>query len=143
MKPKGKYHFLTHSAIDDKSKDQEETRWAKNPAPSTHAGLRANTTTHRTRGSTIKKRSKAASIVVAANAQVFLAGNLTKMTGLTRTYTTQKLSAGQDWSGYVVRVAIERNGRTLDQERVITLNAGQQHELSFDFDTDKLASAAR
>ena len=80
---------------------------------------------------------------VPANAKVFLAGNLTKMTGLTRTYTTQKLSAGQDWPGYVVRVAIERNGRTVAQERVITLNAGQQHELSFDFDTDKLASAAR
>ncbi len=80
---------------------------------------------------------------VPSDAKVFLAGNLTKMSGPKRTYTTHKLSAGQDWPGYVIRVAIERNGRTIDQERTITLAAGEQHELSFDFDTDKLASAVR
>ena len=80
---------------------------------------------------------------VPADAKVFLAGNETRLTGSERTYTTKNMTAGQEWPSYKIRVAIEREGQVLDQERTITLTAGENHELAFDFDMDKLASAAR
>jgi uncharacterized protein (TIGR03000 family) len=80
---------------------------------------------------------------VPADAKVFLAGNETRLTGLERTYTTKNLTAGQEWPSYKIRVAIERDGQVLDQERTITLTAGENHKVAFDFDMDKLASAAR
>jgi len=80
---------------------------------------------------------------VPADAKVVLAGNATKMTGSTRTFITKKLTSGQKWSDYVVSVTIERDGRPVTEQRTITLTAGEPQELTFTFDTDKVASAAR
>jgi uncharacterized protein (TIGR03000 family) len=77
---------------------------------------------------------------VPADAKVYLAGNSTKATGETRIFRTTGLSGGKSWEGYTVRVELERGGRTLTEERTISLKAGQSQELRFDFDADKVAA---
>jgi len=70
---------------------------------------------------------------VPAGAKVSLAGAETKQTGETRTYITSTLKAGQKWDGYVVRVELERDGQTLTEEKNLSIEGGQNYELSFDF----------
>lgn len=82
-------------------------------------------------------------VTVPADAKVFLSGSPTRMTGDTRTYTTTKLARGQDWPNYVVRVEVDQDGQKLSQERTITLTAGANQQLTFQFDADKVASATR
>ncbi|MFT7641878.1 MAG: hypothetical protein ACI9G1_003629, partial [Pirellulaceae bacterium] len=78
---------------------------------------------------------------VPADARVYLGGNPTAAVGNVRTFTTAGLAAGQKWDNYKIVVAVERNGQMLTQERVITLQAGDQPSLDFDFDTAKVADA--
>lgn len=75
-------------------------------------------------------------INVPEKAKVQLAGNDTSVKGTQRVYATQQLSAGQTWSNYRVLVSLDRNGETLTQERTLEVRAGENHELSFDFDDD-------
>jgi uncharacterized protein (TIGR03000 family) len=82
----------------------------------------------------------ALTVHVPANAKVYLAGNKTKGSGAVRTFRTTKLPSGQSWSDYVVRVVVEENGLVRSKEETITLQAGDQRELSFDFDIDKVAA---
>jgi len=77
---------------------------------------------------------------VPADAKVYLAGNATKAGGETRVFRTTGLSGGKAWDGYTVRVELDRGGRTVTEEKTISLKAGQSQELSFDFDGDKIAS---
>lgn len=70
---------------------------------------------------------------VPADAEVYLSGRETKQTGEVRRYTTTRLSPGDAWEDYVVRVTLERNGKTLSQERTITLVGGQPQQLEFAF----------
>jgi len=77
---------------------------------------------------------------VPADAKVFLSGNATGSTGAVREFTTARLPAGQTWNDYVVRVEFDHNGQKLVEERKLTLNAGDERELSFDFDLAKVAS---
>jgi uncharacterized protein (TIGR03000 family) len=77
---------------------------------------------------------------VPADAKVYLAGNPTKASGEKRVFRTTGLSDGKAWNDYVVRVEIERGGRTLSKEETISLKAGQSQELSFDFEADKVAA---
>ena len=78
---------------------------------------------------------------VPADAKVILAGNTTKATGETRVFRTTGLNGGRTWNGYVVRVELERGGRTLTKEETISIKPGESQELRFDFDGDKIASA--
>lgn len=78
---------------------------------------------------------------VPAEAKVFLSGNETRSTGDTREFTTTKLPLGAEWAGYVVRVELEREGRTLVQERELTLKAGQEHSWDVDFEANQVALA--
>jgi uncharacterized protein (TIGR03000 family) len=75
-------------------------------------------------------------INVPEEAKVQLAGNDTSVQGTQRVYATQQLSAGQTWSNYKVVVSLDRDGETLTQERTLEVRAGQDYELSFDFDDD-------
>jgi len=77
---------------------------------------------------------------VPAEAKVFLAGSPTRLKGHVRNFTTTKLSSGQSWSNYVVRVELTRDGKTISQDREITLVAGVSQELTFHFETDKVAA---
>ena len=70
---------------------------------------------------------------VPADAKVTLAGAATQQTGETRTYATDALTAGQEWDGYVVRVELERDGKTLVEEKTLSIVGGENYELSFDF----------
>lgn len=78
---------------------------------------------------------------VPADAKVYLAGNETRGSGLVRTFRTTKLADGQTWSDYMVRVVVNENGEDRVKEEMITLRAGDQRALTFDFNIDKVASA--
>jgi uncharacterized protein (TIGR03000 family) len=70
---------------------------------------------------------------VPAGAKVTLAGAPTKQTGETRTYSTTTLAPGQEWDGYVVRVELQRDGKTLVEEKTLSIVGGENYEFSFDF----------
>jgi uncharacterized protein (TIGR03000 family) len=77
---------------------------------------------------------------VPPDAQVFLAGNATRGSGAVRTFRTTQLRDGESWSEYAVRVIVDRDGEQLNRETTITLRAGDQQELTFHFDTEKVAA---
>jgi len=76
---------------------------------------------------------------VPANAKVYLAGNPTKATGETRVFRTTSLSSGKSWNDYTIKVEIEKDGKTISREEKISLGAGETKELTFDFDSEKVA----
>ena len=76
---------------------------------------------------------------VPADAKVFLAGQETKSAGTVRDFSTSRLTNGQKWEGYTIRVI--SGGQT--QEKTISLTAGDNRELTFDFNATKVASANR
>jgi uncharacterized protein (TIGR03000 family) len=80
-------------------------------------------------------------VKVPSDAKVYLAGNETAAQGETRVYRTTGLKAGKSWSGYVIKVELERGGRTIVKEKQIDLRAGENQEIEFDFDGDKVADA--
>ena len=84
---------------------------------------------------------------VPAEAEVYLAGKQSQTSGPLRIYRTTKLAAGGAWEDYTIRVVLERDGRRVAQERTLTLRAGEQREIAFDFDTQpstgSIAAAAR
>ncbi|GIW93125.1 MAG: hypothetical protein KatS3mg110_1166 [Pirellulaceae bacterium] len=70
---------------------------------------------------------------VPEDARVTLAGHDTSATGQVRVFRSRALAPGQTWENYRVRVSVERDGRTLVKEETLTLRAGEQRELQFDF----------
>jgi uncharacterized protein (TIGR03000 family) len=77
---------------------------------------------------------------VPADAKVALAGEETKLTGEKRVFTTTQLSDGQQWTKYTVQVSIERDGQDVSKQETISLKAGDSKELTFDFESDRIAS---
>lgn len=69
---------------------------------------------------------------VPEGAEVMLGGNDTKAIGATRTYRTKQLKPGQVWDDYEVTVRV---GDQVKQQSV-RLIAGDQLQLSFNFDED-------
>jgi len=82
------------------------------------------------------------SLVVPADAKVYLAGRATTSTGTYREYKTSKLVPGQSWDDYTIRVTVERDGQTVAKEKTINLVAGKHVDLTFDFDAPQVAKAA-
>lgn len=78
---------------------------------------------------------------VPADAKVYLAGNETSAKGETRVFRTTGLKDGKSWEDYTIKVEIDRGGRTIVQEKRIDLKAGEEKELEFEFDGDKVADA--
>ncbi|HUY93596.1 MAG TPA: TIGR03000 domain-containing protein [Pirellulales bacterium] len=76
---------------------------------------------------------------VPADAKVFLSGNETKSFGETRRFSTTKLTGGQEWQDYVVRVELTRDGKTLTKEETVSLKAGDARELTVEFDAPQIA----
>ncbi len=74
------------------------------------------------------------------DAKVKLAGSAMKQTGSHRVFATDRLSPGESWDDYVVQVTIERDGRTLTQQRKLNVRGGESYELTFDFEEGRLAS---
>jgi uncharacterized protein (TIGR03000 family) len=76
---------------------------------------------------------------VPAEAKVTLAGTAMKTPGEIRRYATNALPAGQAWRDYTVHVELVRDGKTLTEDRQITLTGGAAQELSIDFGGSQLA----
>lgn len=81
---------------------------------------------------------------VPEDAEVFLGGNRTKATGNVRIYRTKALQRGDAWEDYQIRVVVKRDGKPVVREQSISVNAGDNKALTFDFDTsnDNLKVAA-
>jgi uncharacterized protein (TIGR03000 family) len=76
---------------------------------------------------------------VPADAKVYLSGNETHGSGEVRRFSTTKLQAGQKWQDYVVRVEVQRNGKTMTKEETVSLNGGDARELDITFDAPQVA----
>jgi len=77
---------------------------------------------------------------VPANAMVNLGGNHTNASGDVRVFRTSALSAGAEWKDYKIVVTAEVDGRQITKEQTFDLKAGENKELSFDFDSASVAS---
>jgi uncharacterized protein (TIGR03000 family) len=77
---------------------------------------------------------------VPAGAKVNLGGNDTQGSGETRVFRTSALRPGSQWSDYKVVATIEIDGHVVTKEQSIDLAAGDNKEVTFDFDTASVAS---
>lgn len=80
-------------------------------------------------------------VYVPHSAKVVLAGHETKTIGGVRTFTTTTLDDGAEWENYTVMVEYQQDGRTLTQEKTITLRAGESRTLDFQLDGAKVGNA--
>jgi uncharacterized protein (TIGR03000 family) len=76
-----------------------------------------------------------------SDAKLYLSDRESRQSGETRSFTTTALSKGDVWEDYSVRAVAVRNGRTVSQEKTITLRPGDDHDVRFDFDAPALAAA--
>ena len=79
---------------------------------------------------------------VPADAKVYLSGRETNATGEVREFATSKLAPGAAWKNYTVRVVAKIDGRDVSKEETITLTGGEDKDLSFDFNSNAVASTA-
>ncbi len=82
-------------------------------------------------------------IQVPENAKVVLAGVPTKRMGLVRTFQTTELEKGQAWEDYTVVATIEKDGKTIEQTKTLTVVAGEAHKVEFDFDDNTTRFAVK
>ena len=75
-------------------------------------------------------------LFVPENAKVSLGGVETDAKGAMRYFSTTKLANGEAWEDYRVLVSVEVDGKTVQRERVINVNAGDSVNLRFDFDAE-------
>lgn len=80
-------------------------------------------------------------VKVPSDAKIYLGGNETTAKGETRVFRTTGLKEGKRWSDYVIKVELERGGRMIVKEKRLDLRAGENQEIEFDFDGDKVADA--
>ena len=71
---------------------------------------------------------------VPSDAEVILSGNKTSATGRIRYYATQELEDGESWKDYKILVSVNRDGKTITQEKTIDISAGEMRMVAFDFD---------
>lgn len=80
---------------------------------------------------------------VPAEAKVTLAGVETKQAGEVREFATSRLASGQVWQDYKVIVEMNRDGKTVREERVLKLTGGQDQELAVNFESDSTQQVAQ
>ncbi len=73
---------------------------------------------------------------VPADAKVSLGDVQTSSVGPVRYYSTKELKKGEAWKDYKVVVSVNRNGKTVSQEKTVTVAAGQSMQLNFDFESN-------
>jgi uncharacterized protein (TIGR03000 family) len=83
------------------------------------------------------------SLRVPKDAEVNLAGNLTKTKGAMRLFTTTSLKEGESWEDYQVTVVNVVDGRRVVRTKKIKVIAGETMDLNFDFDSVSGKIAAR
>lgn len=79
---------------------------------------------------------------VPVDAQVFLEGRETGATGAVRRFSTTQVPASGVWKDYTIRAAIRREGRLIELEQTVSLEAGRSRQVTFDFDTQRVADVA-
>ncbi|REJ67452.1 MAG: TIGR03000 domain-containing protein [Planctomycetota bacterium] len=77
-----------------------------------------------------------------SDAQLTLAGVDTDSSGKTRTFSTSRLSEGQTWENYTIVASVVRDGRTLTKQMTIELEAGEDREVTLDFEDQRVAQLA-
>lgn len=80
-------------------------------------------------------------VVVPADAMVFLNGEDSVSVGNVRRFVTNDLGVGKTWKDYEIRVEFERNGKTIVETKKINLFSGEKQEVEFESAADlKFAS---
>lgn len=69
-------------------------------------------------------------VEVPSNAKIYVNGAVTKATGDVRRYISRGLVAGKEYE-FVVRMAVDRDGETTEETRVVSLTAGEGSRVSF------------
>ena len=77
---------------------------------------------------------------VPADAKVNLGGNDTKATGEIRTFRTSALRKGGEWKDYKIVVTANVDGVDVTKEQTFDLKAGEDKDLTFDFDAANVAA---
>jgi uncharacterized protein (TIGR03000 family) len=73
-------------------------------------------------------------------ARVNLGGNDTVSSGSIRQFTTTELARDQQWKDYKIVVTLDRQGKSFQRERSISVSGGESRDLVFDFTEDNLAA---
>jgi uncharacterized protein (TIGR03000 family) len=89
-----------------------------------------------------KAASTKLTLNVPADAKVFLAGQETKSTGERREFISTKVTSGGKWDNYTIRVVANIDGKDVEKEETIKLAAGEDRELTFDFEAAEVALTA-
>lgn len=92
--------------------------------------------------STGDARSVMLSVSVPDNAKVFINGNTTNSVGAERSYVSRGLQLGRRYK-YEVRAEITRDGKQVNESKVVYVRAGDRPNLSFDFDSAADESIAK
>ncbi len=82
-------------------------------------------------------------VTVPEDATVTLAGHETSSTGEVRTFTSSTLAEGKFWKDYTIQVTHVKDGQTITLEKTITLKAGSDAHVEFDFDRNEAIADAR
>jgi uncharacterized protein (TIGR03000 family) len=80
-------------------------------------------------------------IVVPADAKVFINGHQTRSVGTHREYVSYGLETGLTYR-YEVRAEVVRDGKTVEDSREVFLTAGSREGMAFDFTAKKAVSVA-
>ncbi len=80
-------------------------------------------------------------IVVPADAKVFINGHQTRSVGTQRQYVSYGLESGLTYR-YEVRAEVVRDGKTVEDTREVFLTAGSREGVAFDFAATKAVSVA-
>ena len=75
-------------------------------------------------------RAAVLSVHVPTDAKVYVNGMLTRSTGSDRRYVSNGLRPGFNYT-YEVRAITERNGQTVEDRKVVQLQAGQSADVNF------------
>jgi uncharacterized protein (TIGR03000 family) len=73
-------------------------------------------------------------VIVPAEARIFVNGKLTTTPGTQRQYISRDLSPGYRYT-YRVRAEMKQDGKTLAETKVVEIRAGESKALSFDFNS--------
>jgi uncharacterized protein (TIGR03000 family) len=80
-------------------------------------------------------------LVVPADAKVFINGRQTRSMGTHREYVSYGLEIGLTYR-YEVRAEVVRDGKTIEDTREVFLTAGSREDVAFDFAAKKAVSVA-
>ncbi len=80
------------------------------------------------------EKSASFKVRLPAEAKVYVNDMLTKTEGTDRQYVSRNLNPGQAYT-FKVRAELERDGKVLTKTQTLTLQAGSESNIAFDFDS--------